>query len=125
MTGARASAHRAGWAARLGNRQPRWDVFYPLVFAAVLAIVLVDTPGSITAAGAAMAAMVPWYLFAGRPLWTGGLAGAARAAIYLTGLFALFAMAQSQNPDAWFLAFALSPQFFGFHPRLARGWASG
>jgi signal transduction histidine kinase len=97
-----------------------WDVFYLVVFAAVLVIVLVHTPGSAVAAGAALAALVPWYLFLGRPLWTGGPASPARAAIYATGLFVLFGVAQSQNPNVWFLSFALSPQFFSFlHARLA------
>ena len=104
----------------------RWDVFYLLVFAAVLAIVLVDTPGSVAAAGAAMAALVPWYLLVGRPLWTGGQGGAARAAIYVIGLFALFGIAQSQNPNVWFLSLAIAPQFFGFlDTRLAMGLGIG
>jgi len=100
-----------------------WDAFYLLVFVAVLVIVLVGTPGSRVVAGAAMAALLPWYLLVGRPLWAGRRApgaGRARAAIYVAGLFALFAAAQSQNPDVWFLAFAISPQFFSFlTPRLA------
>ena len=108
--------HQHAWE----TRNLRWDAFYLLVFAAVLVIVLVDTPGSAAVAGAAMAAMVPWYLFVGRPLWASGRQGRARAAIYATGLFALFGTAQSQNPEAWFLAFAISPQFFSFlNSRLA------
>ncbi len=93
---------------------PRWDVFYVLVFVAVLVIVLTATPGSRLVAGVAMAALVPWYLLVGRPLWTGGRAGPVRATIYVIGLFALFGAAQSQNPEAWFLAFAIAPQFFSF-----------
>jgi signal transduction histidine kinase len=96
-----------------------WDAFYLLVFAAVLVIVLVSTPGSTAVAGGAMGAMVAWYLFVGRPLWAeawppwaSARPGRVRATIYLTGLFALFCAVQSQNPEAWFLAFALSPQFF-------------
>ena len=50
----------------------------------------------------------------GRPPWVRIPPGRGRAAIYVTGLFALFCVVQSQNPDAWFLAFALSPQFFTF-----------
>jgi len=100
----------------------RWDAFYLLVFAAVLAIVLIDTPGSTVAAGAATAALIPWYLLVGRPLWTGGRGGAARAALYVIGLFALFGVAQSQNPNAWFLSLAISPQLFSFlSTRLAMG----
>jgi signal transduction histidine kinase len=100
----------------------RWDAFYLLVFAAVLTIVLVATPGSAIAAGAAMAALVPWYLFVGRPMWTGGRRSAARAAIYVIGLFVLFGIAQSQNPNVWFLSLAIAPQFFSFlDTRLAMG----
>jgi hypothetical protein len=96
-----------------------WDTFYLLVFAAVLVNVLTGTPGSTAVAGAGMGAMIAWYLFVGRPMWTAGRPpwvrsppGQARAVIYVTGLFALFCVVQSQNPEAWFLAFALSPQFF-------------
>lgn len=34
--------------------------------------------------------------------------------VYVVGLFVVFGVAQSQNPDVWFLAFAISPQFFSF-----------
>jgi len=98
----------------------RWDAFFLLAFAAVLAIVLISTPGSKVVAGAAMAALVAWYLLVGRPLWTGQRPGRARAAIYVIGLFGLFGAGQSQNPEVWFLAFAISPQFFFFlNERLA------
>ena len=94
------------------------DTFYMLVFIAVSLIVLVSTPGSRAVAGGAMGAMIAWYLFVGRPMWAGSgltqgcVASRVRANIYLTGLFSLFFVVQSQNPSAWFLAFALSPQFF-------------
>jgi signal transduction histidine kinase len=110
--------NRHAWEA--GN--PRWDAFYLLVFAAVLAIVLISTPGSKVAAGAATAALIPWYLLVGRPLWTGRRRGMAAAAIYVTGLFTLFGVAQSQNPNAWFLSLAIAPQLFSFlSTRLAMG----
>jgi signal transduction histidine kinase len=110
--------NRHAWEA--GN--PRWDAFYLLVFAAVLAIVLISTPGSSVAAGAATAALIPWYLLVGRPLWTGRRRGMAAAAIYVTGLFTLFGVAQSQNPNAWFLSLAIAPQLFSFlSTRLAMG----
>lgn len=103
-----------------------WDAFYVLVFGAVLAIVLIHTPGSRAVAGVAMAALVPWYLLVGRPRWNGRRGGPVRAAIYVTGLFALFGAAQSQNPEVWFLAFAISPQLFSFLPaRLAMGLGIG
>jgi signal transduction histidine kinase len=95
---------------------PGWEVFYLIVFAAVLVIVLVSTPGSTLAATAAVVALLLWYLFLGRPLWTHRSAGRLRATIYVAGLFALFGVAQSQNPEVWFLAFALAPQFFSFLP---------
>jgi len=91
-----------------------WDAFYLIIFAAVLTIVLISTPGSKVVAAAAMAALAGWYLLAGRPLWTGQRPGRARAAIYVIGLFGLFGAGQSQNPEVWFLAFAISPQFFFF-----------
>ena len=110
--------NRHAWEA--GNL--RWDAFYLLVFAAVLAIVLISTPGSAVAAGAATAALIPWYLLVGRPLRTGRRRGQAAAAIYVIGLFTLFGVAQSQNPNAWFLALAIAPQLFSFlSARLAMG----
>src|ERR1700722_10110533 len=45
--GAPGRDHRHAW--EPGNQ--RWDAFYLLVFAAVLVIVLIDTPGSAVAAG--------------------------------------------------------------------------
>jgi signal transduction histidine kinase len=91
-----------------------WDVFYLVVFAAVLAIVLISTPGSTVVAATAMAVLVPWFFLVGRPLWTLRQAGPVHQMIYVIGLFVLFGAAQSQNPEVWFLAFAISPQFFAF-----------
>jgi signal transduction histidine kinase len=99
--------------------EPRWDVYYAVVFAAVSAIVEagpISATGRIIA-GAALAAMILWYVFVGRPLmfsdesaWRAGTSR--RAMVYLSVLVILFGVVQSQNPDAWFLAFALSPQAF-------------
>ena len=99
--------------------EPRWDVYYAVVFAAVAAIVEIgpiSSTGRIIA-GAAMAAMIPWYVFVGRPLmfsdeaaWRAG--NPRRYMAYLAVLVILFAAVQSQNPEAWFLAFAISPQCF-------------
>jgi signal transduction histidine kinase len=93
--------------------EPRWDAYYAVVFAACVAIV---QAGPITMTGriiasVALAAMVPWYVFLGRPL-TQLEEATPRGTIYLSGLVVLFAAAQSQNPNAWFLAFALCPQCF-------------
>lgn len=93
----------------------RWDVFYLLVYVAVLVITVTGTPGSTAVAAAAVAATGPWYLLAGRPMWTRGRPPApAREAVYVAGLLALFGVAQSQNPDVWFLTFAIAPQFYMF-----------
>lgn len=99
--------------------EPRWDVYYAVIFAAVTAIVEagpISATGRIVA-GAALAAMALWYVFVGRPLmfqdesaWHGGTPR--RATVYLAALVIRFGIVQSQNPDGWFLAFALSPQAF-------------
>ena len=94
--------------------EPRWDAYYAVVFAACVAIVQagpITTTGRIIAS-AALAAMVPWYVFVGRPLTQLEEATPARQRLYLSGLVVLFAAVQSQNPNAWFLAFALCPQCF-------------
>jgi signal transduction histidine kinase len=111
--GCRPAARQAGWIVA----EPRWDAYYAVVFAACVAIVeagKLDATGRI-AGTAALAAMVPWYLFLGRPLMnTDGAARAAgaRGIVYLAGLVVLFTVAQSQNANAWFLAFALLPMCF-------------
>jgi signal transduction histidine kinase len=94
--------------------EPRWDAYYAVVFAASLAIVQtgpLDRASRIIAT-AALTAMVPWYIFLGRPLMRQDKAAEPRATIYLTGLTVLFAIAQSQAPNAWFLAFGLLPVCF-------------
>jgi DNA-binding CsgD family transcriptional regulator len=63
--GCRPAARQAGWIVA----EPRWDAYYAVVFAACVAIVeagKLDATGRI-AGTAALAAMVPWYLFLGRP----------------------------------------------------------
>lgn len=111
------------WSTRLW----RWDAYYGVIFAAVLVVVwTTSTWPERWIASTAMAAMVPWYLLAGRPIWVRGAGSARRAAIYIAGVFALFAVAQSQDPNEWFLAFALSPQFFYVaRPRTAMWVAAG
>ncbi len=96
-----------------GRIEPRWDAYYAVVFGACVAIVLagpITTTGRIIA-GVALAAMVPWYVAIGRPLMELEEA-TPRGTIYLSGLVVLFAVAQSQDPNAWFLALALCPQCF-------------
>jgi signal transduction histidine kinase len=111
------------WSTKLG----RWDAYYGVIFAAVLAIVWVTSSWPERwIGGAAMLAMIPWYLLVGRPMWAGGSCSSPRAATYIAGVFVLFAVANVQNPYAWFLAFALCPQFFYVaSPRLAIWAASG
>ena len=73
-----------------------------------------DVTGRIVAT-AALIAMVPWYIFFGRPLMNLDDTidrSPVRATACLAGLVILFAAAQSQNPNAWFLAFGLLPMCF-------------
>jgi signal transduction histidine kinase len=63
-------------------------------------------------ATAALAAMVPWYLVLGRPLMKQDQPATRKGTVYLAGLVVLFAVAQSQDANTWFLAFALLPQCF-------------
>jgi signal transduction histidine kinase len=94
-----------------------WDVFYAVVFV-VIVVVAEWTPLSTparTTLSVILAAMVPWYLLVGRPQIYGGLVSA-RSWLYLVGITALFGVAVYLSPDAWFLAFALSPQCFFMLP---------
>jgi signal transduction histidine kinase len=94
--------------------EPRWDVYYAVVLAACLAIVdaaPVHVSQRIIAT-AALAAMVPWYLFLGRPLMMQDQPATRKATVYLAGLVVLFAVAQSQVANAWVLAFGLVPMCF-------------
>ena len=94
--------------------EPRWDVYYAVVLAASLAIVQAGPldPARRSIATAALAAMVPWYIFLGRPLMKQDTTTEPRATIYLAGLVVLFAIAQGQAANAWFLAFGLLPMCF-------------
>ena len=94
--------------------EPRWDVYYAVVLAASLAIIQAGPldPARRIIATAALAAMVPWYIFLGRPLMKQDTTTEPRATIYLAGLVVLFAIAQSQAANAWFLAFGLLPMCF-------------
>ncbi len=94
-----------------------WDVFYILVFAAdaVVAELAPLTPAARITLSVALAAMVVLYITVGRPQIYAGKAGA-RSWLYLAGMIALFGVAQSQSPNVWFAAFALSPQCFFLLP---------
>ena len=109
--GCRPTPQQAGWVVD----EPRWDVYYGVVFAACLAIVLAEPlhAAARTIAAVALTAMVPWYIVLGRRLMKQNDHDGARSTVYLAGLVVLFAIAQSQAASTWFLAFGLLPQ--GFH----------
>ena len=92
----------------------RWDLFYGIVFAATMIIVLVSSHGSSRiVATCALAAMLPWYLLVGRPhILSAESQPSARGTIYLVGVLVLYAAAASQDPNTWYLAFALIPQCY-------------
>jgi signal transduction histidine kinase len=94
-----------------------WDVFYAVVFVVnVVAAELAPLTGPARVTlSVALAAMVPWYILVGRPQIYGGLVSA-RNWLYLAGITALFGVAVYQTSNAWFLAFALSPQCFFMLP---------
>jgi len=105
----RASNREDAWVAVPG----RWDLYYAAVFAVVLGVICVSSgPVQRLVAIPAMVAMVPWYVLVGRPIWIRSEGSARRGAVYIAGMFVLFAAAQSQDPNAWFLAFVICPQFF-------------
>ena len=94
-----------------------WDVFYAAVFVVIVVVAEwapLTTPARVTLS-VILAAMVPWYLVVGRPQIYGGLVSA-RSWLYLVGITALFGVAVYLSPNAWFLAFALSPQCFFMLP---------
>ncbi|MEU6175553.1 sensor histidine kinase [Streptantibioticus parmotrematis] len=97
-----------------GAVEPRWEVCYAVVFA--VAVVVVEAgPLDIRSrivAGAALAAMACWYGCAVRPLTRRPQAYGVWRPVCLTVLLALFAVVQSRDPTAWFLAFALTPMGF-------------
>jgi signal transduction histidine kinase len=94
-----------------------WDVFYAVVFVVIVVVAEwapLSTPARVTLS-VALAAMVPWYLVVGRPQIYGGRVSA-RSWGYLVGISALLGVAVYLSPNAWFLAFALSPQCFFMLP---------
>jgi len=92
-----------------------WDTYFAVVLAGTLALVQVTSPAHGSGrliASAAVAAMVPWYLLAGRravyaedpPAWLGP--------VYLTGLVPLLAVAEVSGGNVTFILLALGPQCF-------------
>jgi len=91
----------------------RWHLFYGLIWVATMAETLATGVPNVTLAAIALVAMVPWYLFVGRPLMTSASSDRSRQSlIYLVVLVALFAAADSVAPNAWFLAIALCPHCY-------------
>lgn len=102
--------------------EPPWEPYYVVIFAVCVAIAEASSlhlTGRILIT-AALAAMIPWYLFFGRPLMLETLSeegwyriqASWRGPVYLAGIVVLFGVAQSQNPSVWFLAFGLNAQCF-------------
>lgn len=92
-----------------------WDVYYAVVLAGTLIVVQVAQAApaaSRLTATCALAAMLPWYLLLGRraiyrqdqPEWVGP--------VYLAGLVALLAVAESSTGVSAFILAALCPQCF-------------
>jgi len=100
----------------LGVDEPRWELYFAVVYLACALIA--ETASFSVLATAALAAIVPWYLLVGRPVMRLNYEHWAvsqrnwRPPVYLAGLIVLFGFVQWHNPNAWFLAFAVSPQCF-------------
>jgi signal transduction histidine kinase len=97
-----------------------WELFYGAIFVAGL-LVVGATAGSAASryAGlAVIAVMAPWYLLLGRRVR--GTVTADRvsvsAAVYVTGIALLFAVAVVLVPNTWFLGFAIFPHTFEVLP---------
>lgn len=106
--------------------EPRWEVCYAAVFLVTAVIVEagpVGAPGRMPVS-VALAAMIPWYLFAVRPLTPPmpaalrplPLPAALRATACLAVLVALAAVVLASSPAGWLLAFALCPMFLRTAP---------
>ena len=94
-----------------------WDVYYGVILAGVLALVIVVqaqedlSVAQRVIACTALAAMAPWYLLHRRTVLYGD-AGLARGLLYLAGLWVLFAIASSQGYVEPWVLLALCPQCF-------------
>ncbi|HEX3489762.1 MAG TPA: sensor histidine kinase [Streptosporangiaceae bacterium] len=90
----------------------RWDAYYAAILVATLLILVVARPPHGAQAGAALAAMVPWYVLVGRGAITAERGQHWRAAVYLTGLFGLLMAAELAGYSNTFILLALCPQCF-------------
>jgi signal transduction histidine kinase len=95
------------------NRGGVWDVYFAVVLAATLLIVVTST-GSVTAravAAGSLLATVPLYLFIGRPAITCDR-DTRRGTVYVICLVALVVVAQIQTTASSWIMFAACPQCF-------------
>jgi signal transduction histidine kinase len=93
----------------------RWDAYYLAILAVTLLIEMVEGPPEIRGrllAGAALVAIVPWYVVMGRPVLFGDADQARRGTLYLAGLIGLLAIAESFSITSTFILLALCPQCF-------------
>jgi signal transduction histidine kinase len=93
----------------------RWDAYYLAILAVTLLIEMLEGPAEIRGrllAAAALLAMVPWYLAAGRPVLFGGTDQPRRGSLYLAGLIGLLLIAESFSVTSTFILLALCPQCF-------------
>jgi signal transduction histidine kinase len=122
LTTAADPVRESPWLSRTGP----WETFYGIVYAGAFVIVSADLHGpERVVALSALAAMVPWYLLVGRPqIFSAEPGSVSRGLVYVTGLLLLYAVAASQDPSAWFLAFAAQPQCFSVLRRRLALWPS-
>jgi len=97
----------------------RWDVLYGIVWLVGVQVTVASAPsvaGRVVAT-VAVAAMAPLYLLVGRPHMRSheGVI-TRRAVVYMTGIVLLFAVADVQTPNAWFMAIAILPQCYHVLP---------
>jgi signal transduction histidine kinase len=97
----------------------RWDILYGIVWVVGLQVTAVTAPPNAgrVVATVAVAAMAPWYLLLGRPHMRSQSGTMSRRAVaYMTGIVLLFAVADLQAPNAWFMAIAILPQCYHVLP---------
>ena len=97
----------------------RWDVLYGIVWLVGLQVTVASAPTTAgrVVATLAVAAMAPLYLLVGRPhMRSGASTITPRAVAYMTGIVLLFAVADVQTPNAWFMAIAILPQCYHVLP---------
>jgi signal transduction histidine kinase len=97
----------------------RWDVLYGIVWLVGLQVTAATASPNAArvVASVAVAAMAPLYLLVGRPhMRSRGGSITWRAVAYMTGIVLLFAVADVQSPNAWFMAIAILPQCYHVLP---------